>query len=88
MVVEGTVTSDASHLTHDPYTKVTDKARKLIESVERKIGSTGGTDGSTLLVDQMLPLSNLNVTAQNFYSINTEIKRRGNGKKIVPSMQI
>ena len=48
MVVEGTVTSGASHLTHDPYTKVTDKARKLIESVERKIGSTGGTDGSTL----------------------------------------
>jgi len=44
MVVEG----GASQLTHDPYLKVTDKARKLIESVERKIGSTGGTDGSTL----------------------------------------
>jgi len=47
IAIENTVTS-ASHMTYDPYTKVTDKARKLIESVERKIGSTGGTDGSIL----------------------------------------
>jgi hypothetical protein len=51
MAIESAVTSGASHMTHDPYTKVTEKARKLIESVERKIGSTGGTEGSTLQVD-------------------------------------
>lgn len=48
MVIESAVTSGASYLIHDPYTKVTEKARKVIDNVERKIGSTGGTDGSTL----------------------------------------
>jgi hypothetical protein len=65
----------------DPYGKVTSKAKKIIENVERqrqtpadpRICSTGGsfdqeiTEFNKIKADQMSPKQILNNTTQNFY---------------------
>jgi hypothetical protein len=42
-----TAGSRQSNEGHDPFTKINPRARKLVESVERRVGSTGGTGGSS-----------------------------------------